>query len=133
MILFLHFGGTWSDVNEKISHWLMETLDVSLCALVYDQLVLESEALTLNTVCLYTTFTLFLYTALHNTYCLQVHVQTIIVFVFYTIHTAFTIAFADNCCCCCCFVSLCLTVVGLLVPYFFIHFTDDSFVVHLVF
>ncbi len=60
MILFLHFGGTGSDVNERISHWLMERLDVSLCALVYDQLVLESEALTLNTVCLYTTFTFYI-------------------------------------------------------------------------
>ncbi len=60
MILFLYFGGTGSDVNERISHWLMETLDVSLCALVYDQLVLESEALTLNIVCLYTTFTFYI-------------------------------------------------------------------------
>lgn len=48
MILFLHFGGTGNGVNERISHWLMEPLDVSMCALVYDQLVLESAMLTLH-------------------------------------------------------------------------------------
>ncbi len=81
MILFLHFGGTGSDVNERtitLADGDIRCVTVcfglwSACARIWSS---HSEH------CMFIYHFYLLYTVFHNTYCLQVHVQTIIVFVF---------------------------------------------------